>query len=359
MTVVAIHRAEAVTKLAQSLGLPESAARLDASSNALVAQAIRRAVYVSAPCALPDLRTAVAAALAPLSDLNEWEERVAAVIEDLLATGDVLEMHRESAEGASLVLRPAAPAFVARKDRTFILLGVAGDEITPVHDQPVDYRSSGLRTLTPANPDACHDALLDIGLIELPLSVWLHAPASMTADAFLQGWRAKLPPLRSPERIDGLEILDTATPTTFYKGRWRAVTNKDAGLYLARRPRKYGVNLWSLAEVGGGLVQRFVDVHSKDSRIRDCDEAWRIQAAFDAVASAPQKMKASSRDDKVLLAFRSPLPAWAVRRLSLIGERTSSAGALLGFSLPQQNAEEEMAWLQDMLWFARETGGNA
>jgi len=359
MSVAAVHRAEALKKVAQSLGLPESVAHLDASSNALVAQAIRRAVFISAPCSLPTLRTGVAAALAPLgSDPNEWEERVTAVIEDLLATGDILEMQREGSEGASLVLRPAPPAFVIRKDQTFILLGVAGDEITPVHDRPVVYRPSGLRTLTPADPNACRDALSGIGLIELPQGVWLRAPVSMTADAFLGVWRAKLPAGRSPEKIDNLEILDGKTPTTFYKGRWRPLTNKDAGLYLARRPRRYGANLWCLADVGDGLVQRFVDVHSKDARMRDCDEAWRIQAAFDAVASTPQKMKVSSRDGEAVLAFNSPLPAWVIRRLSLIGESISTPGALLGFELPQQNMEEEVRWLETMLWLACDTGGN-
>jgi hypothetical protein len=358
MTVAAVHRAEALKKVAQSLGLPESVAYLDASSNALVAQAIRRAVFVSAPCSLPALRMGVAAALAPLgTNLNEWEERVTAVIEDLLATGDILEMLRDGSEDASLVLRPAPPAFVMRKDRTFILLGVAGDEITPVHDQPVVYRPSGLRTLTPADPNACRNALLDMGLIELPQGAWLHAPVSMTADAFVEVWRAKLPAARSPGKIDNLEILDTKTPTTFYKGRWRPVTNKDAGLYLARRPRRYGANLWCLADLGDGLVERFVDVHPKDARMRDCDEAWRIQAAFDAIASAPQKVNVSSRNGKAVLAFNSPLPAWVIRRLSLIGESISTPGALLGFELPQQNIEEEVRWLETMLWLACDTRG--
>ncbi len=360
MTVAVIHRADALKNVARSLGLPESVGYLSEHSNALFAQAIRRALFVAAPCPLPTLRTAVALALAPLAnDPDESETRIAEVIEDLLAIGDILEMRRESVEGVSLVLRPAPPAFVMRKDRTFILLGVSGDEITPVHDQPVIYRSSGLRTLAPDDPEACRIALLDLGLIELPLSIWLHGPTSMTPDAYLNGWRAKLPAARSPEKIDELDILDTKAPTTFYRGRWRRVTNTDVGLYLARRPRKYGANLWCLVDLKDGSIQRFVDVHPRDARMRDCDEAWRIQAAFDAVASASQKVKMSLRDEKAVLAFDSPLPAWAVRRLSLIGESVSPQRALLEFELPQQNFEEEVRWLEDTLWLARDMGEKA
>jgi hypothetical protein len=200
---------------------------------------------------------------------------------------------------------------------------------------------------------------LDLGLIELPLSAWLHAPASMTANAFLEDWRAKLPTTTSPEKIEDVEILDTKMPTTFYKGRWRAVTNKDAGLYLARRPRRYGANLWCLLELRDGLVQRLVDVHPRDARVRDCDEAWRIQAAIDAIASAPQTVRLMSRDDKAVLAFGSPLPAWATRRLSLIGEPVLVRGTLLAFEVPKQNVEEEVRWLEDVLWLARDTRGTA
>ena len=360
MTVAVIHRSEALKKLAQSIGLPETSASVDASSDALIAQGIRRAVFILAPCALQTLRAAVAAALTPLiGDPNQSEERIAEVIEKLLAIGDILEMRREGFEGTGLVLRPAPPTFVMRRDRTIILLGVSGDEITPVHDHIVFYRSSGLRTLTPADPVACRTALLDMGLIELPLSLWLHAPASTTANAFLESWRARSPVAGSPEKIEGLEILDTKTPTKYYKGRWRTISTIDAGLYLGRRPRRYGANLWCLVDVRDGLVQRFVDVHSKDARMRDCDEAWRIQAAFDAVAFAPQKVNVLSRNGKAVLVFGSPLPAWAVRRLTVIGELISVQGALLAFEMPQENMQEEFRWLEHMLWLSRITGENS
>lgn len=361
MTPVAVlSRAGALSKTALSLGLPEESATLEGAgaSNALLAQAIRRSVFIAAPCSMRTTRTVVTAALASLTgDAAALEVRVAGVIEDLVATGDLLEMRADGPEGTDMLLRPAPPAFVKRKDGTFILLGVAGDEITPVHDLPVAFRPSGLRTLTADAPETCRRALLDLGLIELPENLWLHAPAATAAESFLNLWTAKLPSTNNPETIEGLEILDTAAPSTFYKGRWKPLNDKHAGIFVARRPQRYGASLWCLVDVRAGVVQRFIDIHSKDARIRDCDEAWRIQAALDAVASAPQRLVVSPAGEKATLSFTSPLPAWAVRRLNLIGERVAPPRALLGFELPIHNKDDEVRWLQQMLWLTSEQGG--
>jgi hypothetical protein len=359
MSVIVLSRTDVLKELAKSLGLSPEDAHINVSSNALIAQLIRRAVFIAAPCSIRNARNVVTTALEPLTiDGQEFEDRVASVFEDLLATGDILEMRHEGQESEGIILRPAPPAFVKRKDQSFILLGVAGDEITPVYDQPIDYRASGLRTLASNNPVACQNALLELGLIELPLATWLHAPASVDAETYASAWRAKLSIPQSPQMLEEIQILDTKMPVHFYKGRWKALSDKDVGVYLARRPQRYGANLWCLVDVQDGLVQRLVDVRSKDSRIRDCDEAWRLQAAFDVLASAPQKVNVSSNSDKSVLTFGSPLPAWAVRRLCQIGERVSPERALLGFELPRPNAEEEIRWLESMLWLARGTGEN-
>lgn len=356
--VSALDHKAALATVAHSLGLPDEAATLEPASNALIAQSLRRSVFIAAPCSTRSTRSLVGAALAPLADSNEdLDERIGRVLEDLIATGDVLEMRRENTDGSELVLRPAPPSFVRRSDGTIILLGVAGDEITPFVEGPVSFRSSGLRTISPGDPTACSLALLDLGLIELTPSMWMHSPTTTTANEFLQGWLARLPQTSHPEKVEELEILDPSTSPTFYNGRWRPVRDNDSGTYLARRPQKYGSKLWSLVEVKAGWVHRLVDVHSKDARIRDCDEAWRIQAAFDARAGAPQRVRVSREVDSAVLSFFSPLPAWAVRRLTMIGDQFKPVGALLGFRIPIQNVEDEIRWLEETLWLARNDGG--
>jgi len=352
-SVAVIGRADAITGVAQSLEL-EGGATLDPSSNVLIAQSLRRSVFIAAPCTTRAAKTLVTDALAPLADNPDGlEARVTDVLDDLIATGDLLEMRRQSADGVEVLLRPAPPAFVKRADGTFILLGVAGDEITPHLEEPVSYRPSGLRTLAAEDPAGCAAMLLDMGLIELPSSAWLYGPASTMASAFLDAWLARLPRDEHPQTVEELEILDTASPTRFYKGRWRPLRDKDIGRFLARRPQRHGAKLWCLVEVQGGLVRKLVDVHAKDARIRDCDEGWRIQAAFDARAGAPQKVGVSVTGDKATLSFYSPIPAWAVRRLSLIGERIKPPGAFFGFELPKQNLDDEIRWLEETLWLAR------
>lgn len=356
--VKVIPCAEAIASVAQSLGLDEAAATLDTSSNALIAQSLRRSIFIAAPCSVRAARTLVTTALAPLAEkTDELEARIADVLDDLVAIGEVFEMYREEEDRVEVLLRPAPPAFVKRADGTFILLGVAGDELTPHMDESVSYRPSGLRTITATDPVACSAALLEMGLIELAQSSWLHGPTGATAKAFLDAWLVRLPQSEHPQTVEDLEILDTASPPTFYKGRWRSLRDKDVGCFLARRPQRHGAKLWCLVEVQGGLVRKLVDVRAKDTRIRDCDEAWCIQAAFDANAGTPQKMSVVVNGEKATLSFYSPIPSWAVRRLSLIGERIKPRSALLGFDLPKQNLDDEIRWLEETLWLARNDGG--
>lgn len=357
-TVSVINHRAALSIVAHSLALPDEVATLETTNNALIAQSLRRSVFIAAPCSARNVRNLVEAALLPLAgDHKDLDERIERVLEDLIAIGDILEMRRESTDGSELVLRPAPPSFIRRSDGTLIILGVAGDEITPVVEGTVCFRSSGLRTISPVDPATCSLALRDLGLIELTTSMWMHTPAITTAIEFLQTWLVRLPQAAHPEKVEELEILDTNTPTTFYNGRWRLLRDNDNGTYLARRPQKYGAKLWSLVEVKAGLVHRLVDVHSKDGRIRDCDEAWRIQAAFDARAGAPQRVGVLRENSIATLSLCSPLPAWAVRRLTMLGDQFKPVGALLGFRIPIQNVDDELRWLESMLWLARDNGG--
>ncbi|CDI04327.1 hypothetical protein BN873_950010 [Candidatus Competibacter denitrificans Run_A_D11] len=356
--IVMLSRADSLQCVARSLGLP-GPANLD---NALIAQSLRRTVFIAAPCSARVACALVVDALRPLvDDPEELRMRVDDVIDSLIAMGDLLEMRSEITGETNLVLRPAPPAFVQRRDGTFIVLGVAGDEITPSQAQDFSllYRPSGLRTLAPPDAQPCRRILLDLGLIELPMPIWLHAPATVTAKEFVRSWVAKLPDKPHPEKIENLEVLDTSVTTSYYKRRWRPLNERHAGIFVSRRPQRYGANLWSLTEVQDGLVHRFIDIHPRDVRFRDCDEAWRLQAALDTQAGTPQRVKVEHAGEKAVVSFTSPLPTWAVRRLSLIGERVTPPRALLGFALPSQNCEDELRWLEKTLWLARDQGGTA
>lgn len=352
--VAVIDRAKALAQTARSLGLTPDSASMSSQSRAILAQSLRRASFNAAPCAAQVLRALVFAVQSPLTDdTDSLKAQIESALDDLIAIGDILEMRSDSEARSDLVLRPAPPAFVVRRDGSFIIIGVAGDEITPFSEPPIVHHESGLRSICPADAQTYRSELLGLGLIELPERLWLFAPAAVSAADVVAHWKARLPVDVRPEKIEDLEILDGASTTTFYKGRWSALHPKHAGIFVARRRQRYGAKLWCLVDVKDGLVQRLVDIRARDCRTRDCDEAWRLQAAIDASAGTPQGVRVSSTEAATTLAFSSPLPAWAARRLSFIGNQVASPHALLAFEIPTENAQEELQWLGENLWLAR------
>lgn len=352
-SVAVISSSQALERTFASLGLSDEAGKL-LPSKVLIAQSLRRAVFNAAPCPPQVLRSLVFAALSPIvQDADTLKAGIEETLENLIAMGDLLEMSTDIEGRRDVVLRPAPPAFVARRDGTIIILGVAGDELTPVRRPPVLYHESGLRCIQPDDVTVCRAELLDLGLIELSERLWLFAPAAMNAAELLAHWKSRLPVDAKPEKIEGLELLQPASTTSFYKGRWTTLHPKLSGIFVARRVQRYGAKLWCLADVKDGLVQRFVDIRAKDSRTRDCDEAWRLQAALDAAAGTPQSVRVSTSGSATLLAFSAPLPRWAARRLSFIGKLVSVQRALLAFELPTENAQDELRWLGENLWLAR------
>lgn len=359
MTVAAIiDRTRALDLTARSLGLTVPTDVSVVLSKALLAQSLRRTLFNAAPCSASTLSALVRTALMFLVDDPEaLKEAIEDTIHDLIAMGDILEMRTDSASHSDILLRPAPPSFVARQDGSFIIIGIAGDEITPTHEPPVTHHASGLRSLRTADAKRCRTELLDLGLIELPERLWLHAPAALPAIDLITHWKGRLPVELKPETIEDLEILDTDSPTSFYKGRWTTLNAKHTGIFVARRRQRYGARLWCLAEVKDGMLQRFMDIRARDTRTRDCDEAWRLQAAMDAAAGKPQTVRVWEKGLSAILSFQGPLPAWAARRLSFIGEQVPLPRALLAFEIPKENAENELLWLEEHLWLARNDEG--
>lgn len=357
-TVAIVDRTNALGQTAHSLGIPFSEGENPTINRVLLAQLLRRGVFNAAPCSANALRTLVFAAIAPLADDAEaLKARIEDTLQDLIAMGDILEMRADVLERSGIVLRPAPPAFVVRRNGSIILIGISGDEITPDCKAPVVHYHSGLRRIHLSNGLAYHTELRDLGLIELPERLWLYAPTATSAADFAAFWQAQLPAESSPEKIEDFEILDTASHSSFYKGRWTNLNGKHTGTYIARRPQRYGAKLWCLAEVNDGTVQRFTDIRAMDARTRDCDEAWHLQAALDALAGTPQKIGITENEETVIFSFSSPLPAWAARRLSFIGEPTHIRRALLAFKIPKENAREELQWLAEKLWLVHDNEG--
>ena len=353
--VTIIDRSEALQQAAKSLGL-ESQGHTTITRS-MLAQSLRRAVFNAAPIAAHALRELVVAALEPLADNTETlKMEIEETLRDVIAMGDILEMRTDFSGRSDIVLRPAPPAFIERRDGTFVIIGISGDEITPDLETPIIHHARGLRSARSAHSQTCRAELLNLGLIEIPERLWLHAPAVLDATDFVALWKARLPTEFNSEKIEDLELLDTALPTSFYKGRWVTIRANHTGLFVARRRQRFGSRLWSLVDVKDGIVQRLTDIRTNDSRARDCDEAWRLQAAMDAAAGAPQKVMVFENGLTSILAFQGPLPSWAARRLSFIGEQVIMPRALLAFKISTDNVDDELRWLGDNLWLTRADG---
>ncbi len=362
--IPALSPRDALGSIIRSLRLPASFT--ESVSDELIAQSLRRAVYIEAPCPPYALARATREALGGLDIPDETlESRIENVMESLIAYGDILEMRATGEDrwecDEALELRSAPPAFVVRKNKSVVLLGVAGDEITPLPgdwDARIQYRGA-LRIVTfEANEDA-RALLREMGLFELAEPVWLRQPPRETPAAHLKAWRDRLAAEPPSAPIEGLQILDTRKPPTYYRGRWTEPRSSNERFFIARRPQRYGAPRWCIVDLDRGAVGKFKDLFSPGDRIRPCDLAWRLQAALDAEAGTPQLYRCFTTRGTTRITVYSPLPCWAERRLAIVGDKVKPENGLYAFDMPAGAAAAETGFLCEMLWMAERAGGGA
>lgn len=323
----------------------------------IYAQALRRASVILAPCGRNELERSVTrsfAGLLPKDD--ELRGYIADVLEELLVYGDVLEMRSATSDPwreKQLVLRPAPPAFVQKKNGTFILIGVAGDDITPVigeMSRQIQYH--GVLRLLASNIPNLKANLLDLGVLELPEKAWLRLPPVVSWIAYLAQWVDKLVQSPTTENVDGLQIIDTRKSVKFYPGRFVVPSAVHSGMYVGRRTQKYGAPLWCIVRLEAGTSRALLDLVSPGDRERPCDLAWRIQMAIDAQANTPQLMR--ERGDERVLDFFSPIPSWAERKLATIGGKVAPSKCLLSYRFPADSINEIKMFFSNYLWIAQD-----
>lgn len=342
-----IQSAEIATITAASLGARGGEVRN------LLKPALRRASYLLAPCSASDLVRFVAEPLSPLGELREETE---AVLQDLIAYGDIFEMRRiegDPWDTPNLVLRPAPPAFVMRSKTEAFILGVSGDYPSPL---PTEMSASlddagPVRILDCPDDEDLAGHLRELGLVQLSEQAWLRLPPVTSAADHVADWRRRLN--ASPANtsaIPDLEVIDTTRPSSFYSGRWRVPRQADAGLFVARRPQVFGGRLWCVVELAAGQPTRLLDLHPDGGFLRPCDQAWRLQAALDAVQDTPQQITITEDGVATHLAFGGPLPSFAERKLALVAPKSRAPQCLFRFSSSTASLQAEIAFLQSILW---------
>jgi hypothetical protein len=355
--------AEALTKVANSVFLPDTQASNEPTPE-LLAQVARRAIAIMAPCATHELVHAIALSFgALLTDADAFQLRVEDIVEDLIVYGDILEMRDSGEESWSsernFLLRPAPPSFVTRNDGSVAILGIAGDAITPLTAE-LNTRTvsrGAIRIIKKEGTEDLEGLLAELGLLRLPEKTWLRLPSVETAASHVANWRKELAGApQCSSMIEDLQILDTAKSPTFYRGRWVAAETKHSGMYVARRPQRYGAALWCVVDLEKGSLRQFKDQTARGDRLRPFDIAWRLQAALDACAGNPQRFGVS-RDglSPAKISFYSPVPSWCERHLSIMGQKGTGQGSLFFFEMPEAQSAGEISFLHESLWLAEWT----
>jgi hypothetical protein len=194
-----------------------------------------------------------------------------------------------------------------------------------------------------------------LGLREVSAAHWLDHPPVCEAAHLVADYDRRLSAAGPAGTIDDCTILDGTTPPAYYRGRWRALKSKDSGNFVARRAVAYGAPLWCYAQVHAGVVRHLVDLPVQARLNRACDEAWRLQAAIDALRDSPQSVRVErgARADEVVMHLLSPPPAWAQRRLDAVGRPIPRNRSLLSYVLVEDQIEAELEFLQAALWTVR------
>lgn len=349
-----------------ALGLDSTIA--DLNTPEVLAASIRRAASFICPAPPRVLARAVEGSLVGLVEAPVSEDGaslVRSMLESLVAYGDLVEAPVDDEDRGTVqrMLFLAQPTWVRISEAACLILGLRADGLPMLDDALAERVESGAHTrrvrLEPTEDPASLFGVL--GLREVPEQEWLNRPPTCQAADLVDEYGTRLRSAGPSGSIDGVRILDSALPVTYYRGRWRALTKRDAGTYIARRPLQYGADGWCYAEIVAGEVVKLLDLPALHRLDRACDEAWRLQAALDFLARSPQQVRVASSPmpGRVVLQFLSPVPSWAQRRLDAVGRPLGARpGSLISYDLDERELQHEIKFLAQTMWLhLNEQGG--
>lgn len=338
-----------------TLGLSDQGER--SIDDVLVASLLRRSAGIHCPCSRATLRSSVLECTKNLaSDDAGVRQLIDDTIEALTVGGDLLELEDVVTEDVDIRqtwVFAAPPSFVVRPNGTVFVLGVVPDQdafLPSFLGARVVY-DGFTRSMEPKEGEDLASKLREQGLEELSESVWLKSPRSESPEDFLARADRQLSHQTLTTTIDGLKILDSARPTSYYPDRW-VVPKDQTGMFVARRPQEFGAPMWCLVRLRHGTPIRLLDLPFEKTRWRACDTAWHLQLAMDHCRRHPQQYRLREGTFGVRFDFFCPLPQWAQRRLMIFGERLLPERCLISYLVPSDQAETEEEFLHEKLWLS-------
>lgn len=351
-----LNRAAVVQRTRQELGLGPSPASL--VTREALACSLRRVAGMHCPTSRGALLRAV---IEPLGDLIDTPDSVAEiadeVLEAVIAHGDLLELPEvaSSAERPRTLLYATPPMFLVRSSGAVLLLGIAGEQaslLPPQLERLVEHRGH-VRVLPPGAATDIVTQLEGLGYTEISERAWLDPPVPLAPEEFIDRFDRALHQQPDAGPTEGLRTIEPGSETNYYRGRWVDSTPV-SGNVVGRRPQRFGADLWCYVTLEEGQPRRLLDLPLGQTRYRACDEAWRLQAAIDAVSGNPQhlRIRPGAAGRWVFDVF-APLPMWLVRRWDAIGNQAErSPGALLSYNFDSEDKDEEASFACDMMWLA-------
>ena len=354
--IAGIAANEVLASCRQTLGIPgDEDAELD---DLMLGALTRRSAGVYCPCSRATLRTSLLECTQDLpNNYDSLHDAIDSAIEALIVSGDLLELNdvvTEDSEIPRTWVFAAPPSFVIRPSGSVFLFGIVPDQDTFLPSMlasRVRYRGF-TRLLEPRPGDDFVSELQELGLQQLSDSAWLRSPRTEEPAALVDRYQRLLANQAQVAEMPGLQVLDSARPVTYYRGRWTDPTNQD-GTFIARRPQEFGAPIWCIVELQNGIPFRFLDLPLPDTRWRACDSAWHLQMAIDQCRGAPQRYRRRTDGDAVGFDFFSPLPQWSQRRLMIFGWPVPREKSLFSYVIPAREADTEEMFLQQELWLSR------
>lgn len=340
----------------RTLGIPEQGnGPID---TVLFASLLRRSAGMHCPCSRATLRASVLECTSALAaDDAARAKCIDDMIEWITVGGDLLELDdvvTEDTDVRQTWVFAAPPGFVIRPDDgTAFLFGVVKDQdaLLPRFLSTRVSHDRFRRCIEPRPDENLADALEEQGLQQCSVDAWLKCPRTETWAKMLSRVERYLERRVSSANIENLMILDTARPVSYYPDRWGSPKNQ-SGIFVARRPREFGTDLWCIVGLDGGKPTALLDLPFEKTRWRACDTAWHIQMAIDNRSGLPQQYRRCVESGSVRFDFFSPLPLWAQRRLMIFGNPTASRGSFLSFLVPCSRAAAEESFLRNNLWLS-------
>ena len=354
--ITRIPATEVLANCRRTLGIPDD--QETGLDDVMLAALARRSAGVHCPCSRATLRASLVECTRGLpANYESLPDAVDDAIEALIVGGDLLELNDVVTEDSDLPqtwVFAAPPGFVIRPSGSAFLFGIVPDQDAFL---PSTFASRVLqrgftRLLEPLPGENLANELKELGLQQLSDRAWLKSPPTQNPAAMINRHQRILADQPPATEISGLQILDSARPVTYYRGRWVDPTDQD-GLFVARRPQEFGAPIWCLVELRNGDPVRLLDLPLAGTRWRGCDSAWHLQMAADHDRGTPQCYRRREDGATVRFDFFSPLPQWSQRRLMIFGRPVPRDKCLFSYLLPADEADAEEAILQETLWLSR------